>query len=149
MEYTDTKAAGVKVGTKSFVSFKRNKVSPLFRLFRGRRCCKARCWGSGLTHGLSRMMGNHQVRFLGEGAAAMPSPYPTPSTSATGGSSVRQKIAAEFNPLRDLGFHLHKTETAFVANQCRRLIRFSSSTIAAITSSTLGIEPNTMSDIAS
>jgi len=33
---------------------------------------------AGLTHGLSRMMGNHQVRFLGEGAAAMPFPYPTP-----------------------------------------------------------------------
>jgi hypothetical protein len=32
---------------------------------------------AGLTHGLSRMMGNHQVRFLGEGAAAMPFPYPT------------------------------------------------------------------------
>jgi hypothetical protein len=32
-----------------------------------------------LTHGLSRMMGNHQVRFLGEGAAAMPFPYPTPA----------------------------------------------------------------------
>ena len=31
-----------------------------------------------LTHGLSRMMGNHQVRFLGEGAAEMPLPYPTP-----------------------------------------------------------------------
>jgi hypothetical protein len=28
---------------------------------------------------LSRMMGNHQVRFLGEGAAEMPLPYPTPS----------------------------------------------------------------------
>jgi hypothetical protein len=25
------------------------------------------------------MMGNHQVRFLGEGAAAMPFPYPTPT----------------------------------------------------------------------
>jgi hypothetical protein len=25
------------------------------------------------------MMGNHQVRFLGEGAAAMPLPYPTPT----------------------------------------------------------------------
>jgi hypothetical protein len=32
-----------------------------------------------LTHGLSRMMGNHQVRFLGEGAAEMPLPYPTPA----------------------------------------------------------------------
>jgi hypothetical protein len=32
---------------------------------------------AGLTHGLSRMMGNHPVRFLGEGAAAMPLPYPT------------------------------------------------------------------------
>ena len=32
-----------------------------------------------LTHGLSRMMGNHQVRFLGEGAAEMPLPYPTPT----------------------------------------------------------------------
>jgi hypothetical protein len=33
MEHTDIKAAGVKAGTKSFVSFKRNKVSPLFRPF--------------------------------------------------------------------------------------------------------------------
>jgi len=32
---------------------------------------------AGLTHGLSRMTGNCQVRFLGEGAAAMPFPYPT------------------------------------------------------------------------
>jgi hypothetical protein len=33
---------------------------------------------AGLTHGLSRMTGNCHVRFLGEGAAAMPFPYPTP-----------------------------------------------------------------------
>jgi hypothetical protein len=33
MEYTDTKAVGVEVGAKSFVSFKWNKVSPLFCLF--------------------------------------------------------------------------------------------------------------------
>jgi hypothetical protein len=26
-------------------------------------------------------MGNHQVRFLGEGAAEMPLPYPTPDVS--------------------------------------------------------------------
>jgi hypothetical protein len=32
---------------------------------------------AGLTHGLSRMTGNCHVRFLGEGAAAMPFPYPT------------------------------------------------------------------------
>jgi hypothetical protein len=31
MEYTDTKAVGVEVGAKSFVSFKWNKVSPLSR----------------------------------------------------------------------------------------------------------------------
>lgn len=31
--HTDTKAAGVEVGTKSLVSFKRNKVSPLLRPF--------------------------------------------------------------------------------------------------------------------
>src|SRR5208283_4114570 len=30
-----------------------------------------------LCSGLSRMRGNHHVRFLGEGAAAMPLPYPT------------------------------------------------------------------------
>ena len=38
------------------------------------------CTGSahaGLSHGLSRMTGNFHVRFLGEGAAAMPLPYPT------------------------------------------------------------------------
>jgi hypothetical protein len=39
---------------------------------------------AGLTHGLSRMMGNHQVRFLGEGAAAMPFPYPTPAHQSLG-----------------------------------------------------------------
>jgi hypothetical protein len=32
---------------------------------------------AGLTYGLSRMMGNYHVRFLGEGAAEMPLPYPT------------------------------------------------------------------------
>ena len=32
---------------------------------------------AGLSNGLSRMMGNHPVRFLGEGAAAMAPPYPT------------------------------------------------------------------------
>jgi len=31
MEHTDTKAAGVEAGTKSFVSFKWNKVSPMPR----------------------------------------------------------------------------------------------------------------------
>ena len=31
----------------------------------------------GLCNGLSRMKGNFHVRFLGEGAAAMPLPYPT------------------------------------------------------------------------
>jgi hypothetical protein len=39
------------------------------------------------------MMGNHQVRFLGEGAAAMPLPYPTPaknSPSQTGRSVFRR-----------------------------------------------------------
>ncbi len=47
LEHTDTKAAGVEVGTKSLVSFKRNKVSPLPRPFEGRRCREARCRGSG------------------------------------------------------------------------------------------------------
>jgi hypothetical protein len=32
---------------------------------------------AGLTNGLSRMMGNYHIRFLGEGAAAMPLAYPT------------------------------------------------------------------------
>ncbi len=32
---------------------------------------------AGLWNGLSRMKGNFHVRFLGEGAAAMPLPYPT------------------------------------------------------------------------
>ena len=31
----------------------------------------------GLSGGLSRMKGNFQVRFLGEGVAVMPLPYPT------------------------------------------------------------------------
>ena len=30
-----------------------------------------------LCNGLSRMKGNFHVRFLGEGVAAMPLPYPT------------------------------------------------------------------------
>ncbi len=45
--HTDTKAAGVEVGTKSPVSFKQNKVSPLPRPFGGRRCRKACFRGSG------------------------------------------------------------------------------------------------------
>jgi len=45
--HTDTKAAGVEVGAKSFVSFKRNKVSPLPRPFGGRYRREACCWGSG------------------------------------------------------------------------------------------------------
>jgi hypothetical protein len=32
---------------------------------------------AGLSNGLSRMKGNFHVRFLGEGVAAMPLPYPT------------------------------------------------------------------------
>jgi hypothetical protein len=32
---------------------------------------------TGLRNGLSRMRGNFHVRFSGEGAAAMPLPYPT------------------------------------------------------------------------
>ena len=32
---------------------------------------------AGLCDGLSRMRGNSHVRFLGEGAAATPFPYPT------------------------------------------------------------------------
>jgi hypothetical protein len=39
--------------------------------------CSAGFAHTGLTHGLSRMTGNCHVRFLGEGAAAMPLPYPT------------------------------------------------------------------------
>ena len=34
---------------------------------------------AGLCSGLSRMKGNFHVRFLGEGAAAMPLSYPTPN----------------------------------------------------------------------
>ncbi len=32
---------------------------------------------AGLINGLSRMMGNYHVRFLGEGASVMALPYPT------------------------------------------------------------------------
>ena len=39
--------------------------------------CSAGFAHTGLTYGLSRMTGNCHVRFLGEGAAAMPLPYPT------------------------------------------------------------------------
>jgi len=35
LEHTDRKAAGVQAGTKSLVSFKRNKVSPMSRPFTG------------------------------------------------------------------------------------------------------------------
>jgi hypothetical protein len=39
------------------------------------RC--VRLCSRGLTYGLSRMVENHKVRFLGEVAAAMPPPHPT------------------------------------------------------------------------
>src|SRR5947207_12129900 len=41
-------------------------------------CCTfRRCVDAALLNGLSRMSGNHHVRFLGEDAAATPCPYPT------------------------------------------------------------------------
>ena len=50
---------------------------------------------AGLCNGLSRMKGNFHVRFLGEGVAAMPLPYPTwqelivpPGQSRVGTSSA-------------------------------------------------------------
>jgi hypothetical protein len=46
--HTDIKASGVEAGTTSLVSFKWNKVSPMPRLFGGRYCREACCWGSGL-----------------------------------------------------------------------------------------------------
>jgi hypothetical protein len=52
--------------------------------------CSAGFAHTGLTHGLSRMTGNCHVRFLGEGAAAMPLPYPT----AEVGSGERVAVAA-------------------------------------------------------
>ena len=39
---------------------------------------------AGLRNGLSRMKGNFHVRFLGEEAAAMPSPYPTKRFAGSG-----------------------------------------------------------------
>ena len=48
MGHTDIKAAGVEARTKSLVSFKWNKASPMLRLFGGKYCREARCWGSGL-----------------------------------------------------------------------------------------------------
>jgi len=44
---------------------------------------------TGLRNGLSRMKGNFHVRFLGEGAAAMPLPYPTNWTDHGGGRTGR------------------------------------------------------------
>jgi hypothetical protein len=46
--------------------------------------CSAGFAHTGLTHGLSRMTGNCHVRFLGEGAAAMPLPYPTAEVGCGG-----------------------------------------------------------------
>ncbi len=37
-EHTDTEAAGVQAGTKSFVSFKRNKVSAMWFALSGASC---------------------------------------------------------------------------------------------------------------
>ena len=48
-----------------------------------------------LCNGLSRMKGNFQVRFLGEGAAAMPLSYPTkwPEKSASlAGMKTNQSV---------------------------------------------------------
>ena len=45
--------------------------------------CSAGFAHTGLTYGLSRMTGNCHVRFLGEGAAAMPLPYPTQPSICT------------------------------------------------------------------
>jgi hypothetical protein len=36
-------------------------------------------------------MGNHPVRFLGEGAAAMPFPYPTPAEEGGGGRETKAR----------------------------------------------------------
>lgn len=47
LEHTDTEAAGVQAGTTSFVSFKRNKVSPMLRPLGGKLRRKAGCGGSG------------------------------------------------------------------------------------------------------
>ncbi|HEY5214091.1 MAG TPA: hypothetical protein VIJ38_13835, partial [Acidobacteriaceae bacterium] len=43
MEHTDTKAAGVKVGTTSFV-IQTEQGKPKACLFGGRLCRKVRCW---------------------------------------------------------------------------------------------------------
>ncbi|MDH4244991.1 MAG: hypothetical protein OEV38_14665, partial [Nitrospira sp.] len=47
---------------------------------------------AGLCNSLSRMSGNHQVRFLGEGAAARPHPYPTHDYGSFGRGDQRRAI---------------------------------------------------------
>ncbi len=53
---------------------------------------------TGLGNGLSRMKGNFHVRFLGEGAAAMPFPYPT-SAAGIGGIRIRVNTRSAFSLL--------------------------------------------------
>jgi hypothetical protein len=52
--------------------------------------CSAGSVHAGLTHGLSRMTGNCHVRFLGEGVAVMPPPYPTAEEGAGSIAGWRQ-----------------------------------------------------------
>src|ERR1700681_2648333 len=60
--------------------------------------CRCRRYSRGALNGLSRMSGNHHVRFLGEDAAVTPCPYPTPQPGRivprgylSGGSTMRTR----------------------------------------------------------
>ncbi len=71
--------------------------------------CSAGFAHTGLTHGLSRMTGNCHVRFLGEGAAAMPLPYPTRmdgkrKTPGTMGGCSAGRARAPFPAKRQVGY---------------------------------------------
>ena len=52
------------------------------------QCCITGSCNRGLCRGLSRMKGNFHARFLGEGAAVMPLPYPTQHGTGTTGSGA-------------------------------------------------------------
>ena len=56
-----------------------------------------------LCNGLSRMKGNFQVRFLGEGAAAMPLSYPTKREIISAMLVPNEKITGQVHFV----YHIH------------------------------------------
>src|SRR5580700_9868345 len=96
--------------------------------------CSAGFAHTGLTHGLSRMTGNCHVRFLGEGAAAMPLPYPTAEVGCGGcepsfkrlqvapGLSSRFLTGPRSPTVRQKMFPLLAVELAVDGGYVRRLV---------------------------